>query len=133
MRLWSRGVPSSSSLVNGFSLDGDYLRFGDSDLSWLQLGQAWVRGHALANIVAGRPLALHLMRVNHERLGLELAEQTLMVWAQEAFSQGLTGLVVGDFLLDDTDQILLPPYAWRLNDPMTQSMIDELSLRFIRP
>ena len=131
MRTWSRPPSGAPLLVGGFSLDGDFLDFHLSTLTWNQLGQAWLRGHALANLSAARPLTIHLARVNRSFLGDDLAQQTLIAWAQEGLGQGLYGLIIGDISLSERNDAEPSEHVWGLEEPVTQSWIEAARSRFV--
>ena len=132
LRDWSAQALAPPNIVNGIALDGEalYLNTLTQSSSWLSAGQAWIRGHALANVSTNRPLVIHLARADRAILGDEAAQMVLTQWTQEALSQGLKGIVIGDFYLSEQIQ---PSNAWLLNTPEASVLIDQLISRFSRP
>ena len=70
----------TSNIVGGLSLEADSLMLNrlNQSVDWLNFGQAWLRGHTLANIPAQRPLIVHLSRIDKTILG----QSPLSIWRQ---------------------------------------------------
>ena len=136
IRMQTTGNMTSRNVVSGLSLDSNSLLLNrlNQSLDWLSFGQAWLRGHALANIPSYRPLVVHLSRVNRSILGQETAS-VWRQWVQEALSQGYSGITVGDFYLSSSS---LNEHSWSLGEDAdhrqsTLNMLTDLSERFRRP
>ena len=100
IRMQTIGNMTSRNIVSGLCLDSNSLRLNrlSQSLDWLSFGQAWLRGHALANIPSYRPLVIHLSRIDRNALGPDAAN-VWRQWIHEALSQGYSGITIGDFYL----------------------------------
>jgi hypothetical protein len=135
---WSRHLTQLSSTLSGFTLDTSALGIDPLD-RWSTFGQIWIRAHGIANVSAQRPLTLNLVRVDQAETMAQDIDQPLSFWLNESRSQGLSGVILGDYILGSPEafQELYPQDLvndhFLMNDALTLTRISRFAQAFMGP
>ena len=135
---WSTHLTQLSSTVSGFTIDSSALGMRSLD-RWATFGQIWIRAHGIANVSAQRPLTLNLVRVDQAETMTQAVDQSLSFWLNESRSQGLSGVILGDYILGASEafQELYPQDQvndhFLMDDPLTLTRLSRFVDAFMGP
>jgi len=123
---WQPHLSLVNASVSGLTLDTLALR-SQSAADWPGVGQAWLRGHALANAARAKPLIVSSSRMNRQGVA-EAAQLTAWrAWSAEALSQGAALFILGEVTLSGE---AARTTAWPLEAPATRALLGELAARW---
>ena len=72
---------------------------------------------------------MHLARARRDLISETQQRQALTLWAREARSQGIDGIVFGDLRLA-IEGSSMRPYDWAFDEPETHTLLSELATLF---
>ncbi len=111
---WQRNVRIATVDFASIQLDPGPLGFPVNADQYVDLGAAWMRGHASIAATESKPLLVSVARMN-ANVGLDLAarRRVLQAWLAEAASLEVAGILAGNFHPDAAPQGQ-DPYGWVL-------------------